>query len=420
MKATNKIQLTVIGAGITGLMTGLTLYKEYALTIIDAGPDPRKETHQQGATYSGMDARHVSLAETAPWTYEHRHDLITKSVLEEGWMCIPEGKLNELEQQWIHEFQDHTKDHDGHDAATEAVMQLNADGVKHWEEIRKEYSFISPIANSSDLPMIARSRSDMQDEFQYDSDIYSKTTSYEDAQLPDSLRPFQTHLNELGGYGYYTTYGTAYRAKTLCIKLINFLEQKGVSFLWSTSVSTELLKDETSYTPIESIRKTDAIVWCAGVSHHASQLLSQYGILIQGVAGCWVAIDNPGVYEACKIYGPEPINYINVTPAGKQLLLSGGYGFVGTRGYDEVATFTTPLMDSFIDEVKRWVPDCHITEQAICIRPSTPSGMPAFAVHHTNKGTPIIIAAGHAAGGFTQAPATAQMIDQELHKLNLS
>ncbi len=411
-----KPHVTIIGAGITGLTVALYARKDYAITIVDAGPDPRKHTHTQGATYSGMDARHISVTETTPWTYEHRHDLIVKNVRDGGWMCIPESQLSRTEQQWINKFQVHTKDREGHELTTQAVIAYNTAGVNEWKSLVANYDFIKPIANSTYMPMLSRSRDVLREEFAFDSSLDENSVLHEGSELPSSLSPLRTHLTELGNIGYYTSYCMAFYSRTLCIKLIEFLEAEGVKFSWSTNVSDEII-EEQEHKLLEDFGDTDAIVWCAGVTPHSSQLLSKYGILIQGVMGCWLSIDNPGVNEACKIYGPEPLNYINITPSGNQLLLSGGYGFVGTRPHSEAKILAQPLMDALIEEVKRWFPDCKITDQAFCIRPSTPSGLPVFATHKTNNNLPVIIAAGHAAGGFTQAPATAGRVLDELQKV---
>jgi len=65
-------QVQIVGAGITGLLAALKLHKDYRVTVIDLGSDPRISSNFSGATYSGLDVRHISLTETAPWTSQHR------------------------------------------------------------------------------------------------------------------------------------------------------------------------------------------------------------------------------------------------------------------------------------------------------------------------------------------------------------
>src|SRR5665213_205216 len=203
----NKPNIVIVGAGITGLITALRAYSEYSVKIVDSGPDPRIKTHTQGATYSGMNARHISLTETLPWTYEHRNELIAKNVRDGGWMCIPEGDLNDLEKQWVKEFQEQTQDAAKHDLSTNEVIRLNTSGVNGWQDLIRQFGFIEPISQNNDMPILGRSRDVLREEFEFDHLVYKNSVHYEDGLLPEALKPFQSHLNELGGIGYYTTFG---------------------------------------------------------------------------------------------------------------------------------------------------------------------------------------------------------------------
>ena len=142
-------------------------------------------------------------------------------------------------------------------------------------------------------------------------------------------------------------------------------------------------------------------------------MLKGFKILFGGVIGCWVLLDNPGVTKACKIYGPEPVNYLNLTPFEDKLFISGGYGFVGTRIYSEAASLAKPIMDQMIRELKNWFPKSEIKDKAFCIRPATPTGVPVLRKEILDN-VQIILAVGHCAGGFTQAPHTANEIAQEV------
>jgi glycine/D-amino acid oxidase-like deaminating enzyme len=388
--------LLIIGAGITGLLTALRLHKDYKLTIIDSGLDPRINNHLGGATYSGLDARHISITETAPWTTESRHKLILTESRDGGWLCIPKDDLNDFEKQWISEFQKIASNSDAHKINTSSVIDLNRQGILEWEKLGKEYDFLKPIPDESVMPIICRSKEDLLDEFNFESSLDNRVKLHDGIELPQSLSPLNSRLNNLGKLGFFTLYGRSYQIKTICKNLITYLESQKVSFKWN-----------------EYFSKTDAdlIIWCSGVTPETSLFLRQFNILLGGVIGCWVAIDNPGITQACKIYGPEPVNYINVTPIGSKLLMSGGYGFVGSRPYDESIKLAEPIMEAMVSEVKKWLPDSKIKEKAFCIRPATPSGIPTLFRNALNK-TPIIFAVGHGAGGFTQASYTAKRVEE--------
>lgn len=401
-----KKKITIVGAGITGLMTGLKLHKEYDVTMIDAGPDPREDKHLYGATYSGMNARHVSYTETAPWTSSARHTLIETPSRDGGWLSIPKQKLYDNEKQWITEFQNIALNESIHKSNTTQVIESNKKGFALWKELSNTCEFIKPVVNTTVMPILCRTKNDLLEEFEYEHSLDSVCKLYEGQSLQKELSSLQPHLDSLGNLGYFTLRGLAYYSRDICIEIIRYLESQGVSFIWNHLVSD-----------LNSMHPTDYIVWCSGISKQTADILSAFSISFGGVIGCWVEIENPGIILPFKIYGPEPVNYINITPHDSALLMSGGYGFVGTHPYDEAVEYARPIMRQMIAEVNKWFPDCKILNKAYCIRPATPTGVPTLVTHYLKDKTPIIVAVGHSAGGFTQAPYTAELIWDELKKL---
>lgn len=382
-------QIQIVGAGITGLLAALRLCKNSKITVIDLGPDPRRSQNLSGSTYSGFDARHVSFTETTPWTSQHRFDLIMKSSAEGGWLCIPKDELNDFDKEWISQFQEASHNSDRHKENTLQVIELNKKGIAEWEKLANEYDFLKPINDETVMPIICRTNDDLLSEFGFESSLDKRCKLYENTK------------NDLGTVGYFTLYGKSYLIKTICVNLINYLESQGVLFRWSEPFSKA---------------DTDLIVWCSGVSAQASEILKEYDILFGGVIGCWILLNNPGITKACKIYGPEPVNYLNITPFEDKLFISGGYGFVGTRTYSEAVSLAQPIMDQMIKELKNWFPESEIKEKAFCIRPATPDGVPILMKDNLNH-TPTIFAVGHCAGGFTQAPYTAKVIEKKISLL---
>lgn len=387
-------RILIVGGGVTGLLIALKLYKNCKLTIVDIGKDPRFNIHTLGATYSGLDARHISFTETGPWTSTSRIEMIMTSSTNKGWLCIPKGDLTEFDKKWIASFQETARDELTHKSNTASVVASNKKGILEWEKLGKEYDFLKPISNESIMPIICRSKEDLLGEYNFESSLDSNCKLFENTDLLDSLNPLSERQEALGNLGYFTVFGKTYSIKTICYKLIDFLESQGVSFLW-----------KQSYSGIP----TDTIIWASGVSLEASNLLADFNILLGGVIGCWIKMDNPGITQACKIYAGEPVNYINITPAGQTLYLSGGYGFVGVHPYQETIQMAQPIIEYLKEEVKKWLPKSEIKNTAFCIRPATPTGVPALDKQKLND-IPIIFAMGHSAGGFTQAPYTAQRV----------
>ncbi len=228
-----------------------------------------------------------------------------------------------------------------------------------------------------------------------------------------TLSPLQGAVDRGIAAGAFEVAGAAYKVKTLSSGLINFLEEQGVRFQWQWNgldVEQMHLDRPMGHAARQEVvfGKFEVVVYCAGVS--AGPFWSGRGEMnrMQGILGCWADIPNPGVTQACKILGPEPVNFINVTPVDDRLLVSGGYAFVGNRNLQTAAQLSAPTIAAFNNEVERWLgvtPKAGHT--ATCIRPSFPSGVPDFSYEELS-GVLVIHNMGQAAGGFTQAPLGAR------------
>jgi glycine/D-amino acid oxidase-like deaminating enzyme len=218
-----------------------------------------------------------------------------------------------------------------------------------------------------------------------------------------ALRDYSARFEDDVLHGVFAVAGLAFAAKTLCVRLTGWLERRGVDFEWGRRIERELDQQ------LNSAR--DRIVWCGGVSGGPVQMFKRNGVLLQGVAGCWMDIPNVGFDRPFKLFGPEPINYINATPLGSRLLVSGGYGWIGERPYSQACRLTGPLAAEFRRVVGRLFggSPCTFEQEAValCIRPTLPSGVPLIGRLDDEQ---VYMNVGHAAGGFTQAPAAARMV----------
>src|SRR5580658_4668348 len=127
----NQSQLSIVGAGITGLMVAYKASQKNpgrTIHVIDEGPDPRsvpRLSHRFGATYSGLNARHISITETGPWTTEHRLELFSRPAEQGGWNCLSNTSLTIDERQWLSEFNRIASDTQAHERNYRSVMELN-------------------------------------------------------------------------------------------------------------------------------------------------------------------------------------------------------------------------------------------------------------------------------------------------------
>lgn len=401
--------LSIVGAGITGLITAYLAAGENAwseIHVFDSGPDPRSLSatyHSYGATYSGMDARHISITETGPWTASHRVELMSLPAARGGWNLLAGTVLSEAEEAWLERFNEIARDELQHRANTRIVYGINDAAMIGWEylqelspEIFGRFSVGQHLriycANAADI------LSEHQAEFALDR-LVEPPQLASDRQIP--------HLRNV--YGFFDVAGQTFAVKTLCKKIITHLENAGVKFHWEKSIDISYTLDGQTVSELA----VGDVIWAAGAMSGSKAALLKKNILLQGVVGCWVKIKNPGFDSPFKILAPEPINFMNCTPSNDDLLISGGYGWVGTRQHDKVEILAQPLMQAFQDQVGHFL-DARSNDPRICIRPSLPSGVTRVELEHDASNHRLVTCIGGAAGGFTQAPYVARLALKKL------
>ncbi len=403
--------LSIVGAGIVGLMIAFEasfVRRPQEIAVFDEGPDPRllpNGTHRHGATYSGLDARHVSLTETAPWTSPGRIALMHQAPVEGGWNCLTGVKLCKGEKEWLRQFVETAERPELHVSNYETVIALNREGLEAWSKLSAEHpELFSPTESSGALQIVCANAHDLASEHRAEHQLDPARVSRPTESFASGLAPLTAQLSTGTLHGSFSVAGMAYRVKTLCARLITYLETAGVCFNWSYRVDR-----------LDPLQAAGDQIWAVGASTVAPAFLAEHGVLLQGVAGCWVALPNPGFTEPFKILGPEPVNFINATPLGPSVLLSGGYGWVGERPYAEAESLSLALRTKFEACIARFFLRASETippqlPRGLCIRPSLPSGVPEVRVLYSYFGQHQLVCIGHAAGGFTQAPAVAKLI----------
>jgi len=141
------------------------------------------------------------------------------------------------------------------------------------------------------------------------------------------------------------------------------------------------------------------------------------------VAGLWIVLLNPGINRPFKWIGmgdedPEPVNFVNVTPHENWLYVSGGYTYVGDATVEEAKEFVQPVLAKFFEQAKWWLRlrgDATLSEDQwrVCLRPVFPDSGPHIGAVDSRFGN-VVVNRGHGAGGFTQAPASAELVVRAL------
>lgn len=402
--------IVVVGAGIVGLLCAFeieALELGVRILVMDAGADPRTCQNFQtpaGATWSGLDARHVSITESGPWTSSGREILIDQPARRGGWNGLDGAGVDVLEDRWASDFCKIVGLPELHQSNSARVYALNRAGLFEWCTLSARYpELFAPLDDSGSLSIVCQDTTMLHSEFHLESSLDPGGVTDPVESIPAGLAPLRELIDRGVVAGSFDVRGTAYRIQSLCVKVLDYLESRGVEFVWNEVVSLSSVEAMGS--------RDDHVLWTAGVSLGSSDLLEDLEFNLQGVVGCWVSVPNPGFERPFKVLADEPVNFMNCTPVGDELLVSGGYGWMGRRSYGEASERASGFARLLAKSVDTLVtPGAEIVDTAACLRPSLPTGVPMIGRVSTTGDMRVSLSIGHAAGGFTQAPVSAKLL----------
>ncbi len=414
--------ILIIGAGAIGLVTAtrlLELDNKHSITIIDAGDDPRRfrKNNAIGASFSGGDARHVTVTETECPASPLKN--IYKPVFpgNGGWVAKPINDLSKEEKGWANEF-NRLGSGDGktRDKLGEKISAINKESMFLWRRYIEKFPFLfseNTGLKDGGVLVFFHSKEDRDGDFQWETHVDSGSKLVRQLSKED-IRKNCNNFAEAKLEGIIVD-GFSIHVIAFLKNLINYLERKKVKFFWNKKIDS-----------LQELKKSyKNIIICSGA--FGNDLLKnekQIDIArkIKKVVGVWVTIQNPGIYRPFKIKAPPPTGYINATPDNRKgkkvLIMSGGYGFVGDDDYTKGSVELTGLQVHFEEQIKRVFPKEYsialkegTLDRRICARPMTPDGMPVCkTIGKTKQNGEIIVATGNCAGGFTQAQFIAEKI----------
>lgn len=413
----------IIGAGITGLVTAQLLHlcdPKMKLSIFDAGPEPRfrngsgRLNGHYGATLGhSRDARQFTGTEGLSF----QNPVHTRLLFElagsdtQGMLTIAEDQLTGRERKWREECllrfeRDVTPDNNPYD---QMYVALNYGGIAAWNWL------------VSVMPELAKSRLG-------DEGVYVALSTPEATQrlfaFEKQLSPFEDtlpvqrhdpdHLYKGADWtgpervveGLVKIPGSSWAIQSLWTTIYKSLSrQANITFRWNSPIT------ERTHLP-----QGGAYVWAAGIGYDTPDLYRDHG-RVQGVGGWWLTIPNPGFRAPFKFVAPQPCGVINLTPSGENLYVSGGFGWVGERPYEEAKRLLEPIREHFIREACSLLGldpgSINLDEVDCCIRPSTPTGLPDIATHTYDKRLHVTIS-GAGKAGATQAPLLAMYVAKTL------
>lgn len=415
--------IAIIGGGIVGLMTAYLIRKllpNTLLTIIDAGGDPRVEADLYSTTFGqGSDARQFTGTESLSYQNPIHSRALRLSPGEHkkwaGWKLINEEKLTPSERRWRSESA-YRFVNVGHTNLNNYDLQhtkLNFAGMELWNFLRSNKKINDSCINDDCVYVLFQSKdafmADSDSESQFDplkraSVAKTNILSHNLSNIFEENKVFPKCLRLAG---------SAWRIKSLGSYILSELEKdQQVKIIWHKIVKST-----------NDMHQADAIIWTVGTTHLLPDIYRKYSH-VQGIAGCWLTTPNKGFNALFKVSLPQPSGYINITPDSESLHISGGFGWTGELSFYEAAALMEPIKEHFLTQIATLfkIPVEKLRNDreypfGICVRPSTPTGLPDARNIELN-GVRHIFISGSGKSGSTQAPILALFTTSSLMSSN--
>jgi glycine/D-amino acid oxidase-like deaminating enzyme len=404
--------ITIIGAGITGLACAFEAVYQFPdgkIAVFDAGPNPQTLNnfyHEFGASFSGSKTRQLSVGESSSWHSSDMSEKILIPLEEGGWDGLPNRRLSGNEIKW--------RERMIQSCAPEILMrnvevvhEINRLGLDRWIDLSKEFPNVFEFLDSEwKMSFICNSEDDMDMSFRSE-EVLNPGKVTQTLFENEFSAVLSSQLRNAGMHGVYNSYGNAIAFKPLCDSLITYLVDRGVDFNWNKTISSKN----------DVLSNTDAgnIVFTGGVQSDPFNYLAENELLLQGVAGCWMAITNPGFDHAFKLEEFPVITQMGCTPYVDQngvemLMVAGADCWVGESDYQESSRIAETMMQQ-MQEIVGGIFGLDLSDggkdlfdKSVCIRPALPDGVPRFGYLNTiNDSHHVHTIIGGVGGGAVQA-----------------
>lgn len=395
--------VAIIGAGINGLLTAFLISEKYPgahIEVYDADKHPATTAHHTSVTHGSRDARHITGSESIGFESSIHKDALrnTPEHRISGWLLKDEGQLTPKEKKWRKKFEATYVGSDSLNELDFAHAKLNYRGLTAWRKLAKEYPFIEKYILTDDgVDVYFMVKSAFEDDLAMETEFCNRYFCASQVKVAQNQDFDSLYSKKL------VVPGISIKVKSLAIDLLNRLgENTSVSFRWGSTV-----KDATQL-------EAKTIVWTSGVTH--KQPIEYLEHDVQGIVGCWATIPNQGYKIPFKIATPAPSAYINFTPDGNELHISGGFGWTGEYvSGSSIRLLAKPIAEDFIKQINRYL-STNITVESVdyCTRPSTPTGQPLLLTE-SSHGKKNIFITGSAKSGTTHAPVLSEYVLEQIN-----
>lgn len=388
--------VAVVGAGITGLLTAFLISEKYPglrISIYDAEKHPSAADRHRGVTHGSRDARHITGSESIGYENSIHKNALRNTPHHDtpGWLLKSEERLTSKERLWRDKFEATYVNSGGISKIDFEHAELNYKGLAEWKSLVQKYPFIgSGLIHNDGVSVYFKDGKDFEGDLEMESEFCRRYYSSGEVQVAENDTFDGLYAKKL------IVPGMTIRVKSIAMELLDRLEAiDKVRFRWGHLIEGAAQLSE------------DAVVWTSGVT--AAQPVEYEDHDVQSIVGCWITVPNSGYRKPFKIAADAPSAYMNFTPDGDQLHISGGFGWTGEyTDIEMIKRLAEPVAKHFVEEINDSLgTSASIKEVDYCIRPSTPTGQPLLLTTQSGGKTNIFIS-GSAKSGTTHAPVLAE------------
>lgn len=427
-------KVLVVGAGAVSLITALYLHESgYLVEIVERSKDPRSNAHWSllGCTHGGENARMFSLTECDNYhdqempDHGRLHGQLGKSITEGGWLIGTHGRYTVGDHCWMDNFANVpiwlAKRYN------EDIFGLSHESHAHWMELQQSHpQLFQNVELRHGLLRIAKTEKYHQKQVKRQKHVRAYKRELSAAEVASYYPALSKGVSSGEIAGGIEVEGFTVNIHSFTHNIIDYLEERGVSVRWETSVDEIIIRNEV----VEGVsirgRVEDFDHYFVSPGIYGPGLLSntQSAGLVHGMLGAWISFPNldPKLQTSLKVSREGHLaNSGNIIVAkndeGQDVLIFGsGFGYVGEAVDNIDPHQLDALFTSMEDYISQLFPRAYAQAKAsgmlrgsrrYCIRPWTPSSLGVFEMKRAARGK-MIIASGHNTGGFAQSPSVAK------------
>jgi glycine/D-amino acid oxidase-like deaminating enzyme len=442
-----KQDVTVVGAGVDGIMTALYMADAGCkVRLVAKTPDPRKIIDAGdyfASSWDSQQTRYITLYEGHPYLrsspmYPNMKEAFAKPLTEGGWLGKHLKSYNHEEQSWLAKRDKITDQEEFYKDSFKWYVDANRMAMDEWDKLRETHPFLFKNANVQDDIVRIYDNAKL---YEWAKELHDKDGVLLSSTEGAAIGAEYPHLREAYAngqiHGVIKVRGFSFDVQRFMLNALAYLEQSGAEIMFDTEVTRIARNPGGEVTGLEASQNGREIrLESTNYSLHMGAY-DVRGLLkdtpaegaIAGMEGRWTVMDAPeGMKHSLKLHGDmyevngqqRPVidqnHAVFETESGTKALIGFGYLFSGfnPKGVDSVQKRANDEGNHAI--IRRMFPS-HYAEQEKkdsilwvdrgCVRTFTFDDLVRNDILQTLGGGKLLINGGGNTGSATQSPTQA-------------